>query len=218
MQKMNFIPQVFLEALQKYANFLFWVLWACLTMHTQNDSITRRKNRCISLCQRWTSSFTFFLRYYILKNLVIWMADNILDYNSRTRILPIWDWWWNINNNISFQFWLFPRKTNDRIFQKKNLKKTHFGLFWALFSKCGQKWILPEKRALSDFRYSKYLPSCKKSEKTNKPFPRKIPNWQTVRQTTVIFTWLPKNVFTSNFPNFRIVLLFLWFSSNISFH
>ena len=97
---------------------------------------TRRKNRCISLCQRWTSSFTFFLRYYILKNLVIWMADNILDYNSRTRILPIWDWWWNINNNISFQFWLFPRKTNDRIFQKKSKKNP----FWAILGTFFQMW------------------------------------------------------------------------------
>ena len=30
--------QAFLEILQRYANFLFWVLWACLPTHTQNDS------------------------------------------------------------------------------------------------------------------------------------------------------------------------------------
>ena len=37
--KSNFILHVFLEVLQRYANFLFWVLCACLTAHTQNDKI-----------------------------------------------------------------------------------------------------------------------------------------------------------------------------------
>ena len=37
-QKINFIPHIFLEIQQRYAN-LFWVLWACLATHTQNDSI-----------------------------------------------------------------------------------------------------------------------------------------------------------------------------------
>ena len=37
--------------------------------------------------------------------------------------------------------------------------------------------------ALSVFKYSNYLPSCKKSETTNDPFLRKIQNWQTNRQT-----------------------------------
>ena len=31
-------PHVFLEILHRYANFLFWVLWACLYKHTQNGS------------------------------------------------------------------------------------------------------------------------------------------------------------------------------------
>ena len=34
------------------------------------------------------SSFTFFLRCYILKNSAIWLAKSILAHNSRTRILP----------------------------------------------------------------------------------------------------------------------------------
>ena len=38
-QKVNFILHVFLEILQRYANFSFGVLWACLAMHTLNDSI-----------------------------------------------------------------------------------------------------------------------------------------------------------------------------------
>ena len=32
-------PHTFLEILQWYANFLFWVLWACQTTHSQNDNI-----------------------------------------------------------------------------------------------------------------------------------------------------------------------------------
>ena len=36
MQKINFIPHVFLQILQRYANFLFWVLWPCLPTYTHN--------------------------------------------------------------------------------------------------------------------------------------------------------------------------------------
>ena len=36
--KINFIPHVFLEILQKYANSMSWVLWASLVTHIQNDS------------------------------------------------------------------------------------------------------------------------------------------------------------------------------------
>ena len=32
-------PHTFLEILQRYANFLCWVLWACLVALTQNDGI-----------------------------------------------------------------------------------------------------------------------------------------------------------------------------------
>ena len=33
----------FLEILQRYENFLFWVVWACLVAHTQNDNISLQK-------------------------------------------------------------------------------------------------------------------------------------------------------------------------------
>ena len=36
-QKINFIPHVFLEILQSYANILFWVLLVCLAGHTKNE-------------------------------------------------------------------------------------------------------------------------------------------------------------------------------------
>ena len=41
----------------------------------------------LSASQKYTSSFTF-LRYYILKNPAIPLADSTLANNSRTRILP----------------------------------------------------------------------------------------------------------------------------------
>ena len=102
------------------------------------------------------------------------------------KFYQIWDWRWNINNNISFHFRLFPRKTKDKIFQKiqKTLSWGHFGPFLPIL---GQKWIFLEKRTLSVFRYSDYLPSCRKSEKTIMPFPRKMLNWWTDRKTMIIW-------------------------------
>ena len=83
---------------------------------------------------------------------------------------------------LVFILHFFPRETNDKIFKK--IQKSHnFGPFWAKsFPKFGQNWIFLEKRALSVFKYSNYLPPCKKLEKTNEPFLRKILNWQCDRQ------------------------------------
>ena len=38
MQKILFIPHLFLEILQDTANFLMWVLWARLAMPTKSNS------------------------------------------------------------------------------------------------------------------------------------------------------------------------------------
>ena len=38
---------------------------------------TCRNLWCLSPCQKYTSSFTSFLRYYILKNLAIWLAHKL---------------------------------------------------------------------------------------------------------------------------------------------
>ena len=81
-------------------------------------SISRRL-WCLSSCQRYSSSFPFSLRYYILKNPIIWLPSSILAHNS--IFYQIWHWWWNINSNISFHFRLFPRKSSDKIFQ--NIQK-----------------------------------------------------------------------------------------------
>ena len=73
--------------------------------HTQNDNINLNKT-FMFICMPKINFIThFFLRYYILKNPAISLADSIL-----TQFCQIWNWWWNINN-ISFHFRLFPRKT-----------------------------------------------------------------------------------------------------------
>ena len=47
-QKVNFVPHVFLDILQRYIyiyiNFLFWALWECMATKTQNDSINMQKS------------------------------------------------------------------------------------------------------------------------------------------------------------------------------
>ena len=75
---------------------------------------------------------------------------------QKPEFCQLWDWWWNINNNISFHFRLFPEKTNDKIFQK--IQKTYLWLFWTLFAQIWAKIIFPgKKNAQSVFKYSNYL-------------------------------------------------------------
>ena len=64
----------------------------------------------------------------------------------------------------------------EKLITKVFSKKPYFGPY--LF-KFGQKWIFLE----IFFRYSNYLPSCQKSEKTIALFLRKMLNWQTHGQT-----------------------------------
>ena len=82
---------------------------------------------------------------------------------------------------LIFILHFLPRETNDNIFKKIH-KNHNLGRFWALFPKFRQKWIFLEKRALPVLRYSNYLPPCKKLEKSNEPFLRKVLNWQWDRQ------------------------------------
>ena len=93
------------------------------------------------------------------------------------------DWWWNINENNSFHFRLFPGKLMTKFFQKskKTLFWCHFGQFLPKFR---EKWIFLEKRALTGFKYSNYLPRSKKSENYNNRFLIKMLNcWWTDKQT-----------------------------------
>ena len=71
-----------------------------------------------------------------------------------------------LNKKHCFQFRLFPRKTNENIFQKNPPKTLFWGPFWSLFAQIWAKMIFPKKRALSVLKYPNYLKLCQKSEKT----------------------------------------------------
>ena len=65
-QKINFIPHALPKILQKYANFLFCVLWACLVTHTQNN--TNLQNTSMFICKPKIN----FKRYEGIINFFIW--------------------------------------------------------------------------------------------------------------------------------------------------
>ena len=65
----------------------------------------------------------------------------------------LWDWWWNINNNIILQFRLFPGKTKDIIFQKTQ-KNPILEPFLALF---GQIWARMNFRGKKDCQFLNIL-------------------------------------------------------------
>ena len=73
---------------------------------------------CLFACQKLPLIITSLLRYYILKNIAIWLLTAFRPIAREPEFSQIWDWWWNISNYISFHFRLFPGKTNDKIFQK----------------------------------------------------------------------------------------------------
>ena len=80
-QKINYILHIFLELFFYCKDIvnLFWVLWTCLAMHTQSDTINLLETFAF-ICRRKksTSSPMLFWR----------LVDSILAYKSRTRILP----------------------------------------------------------------------------------------------------------------------------------
>ena len=148
---------------------------------------TCRRLWSLSACQKYTSSLTSFLRYYILKNTMIWLADTILPHISRLKFYQTWDWWWNINNNISFYFRSFPRKTNDNIFQKIQ-KILFWGYFGPFLPKFGQNWNFLEKRAQSVFKITIIYHRGKSQKETNQLFLRKMLNWRADRQQWFYWT------------------------------
>ena len=66
--------------------------------------------------------------------------------NWEPEFCQIWDWWWNINNNINFHLKFL-------INFSKNSKKIVWCQFGPLLLKFGQKWIFMEKRALPVFKW-----------------------------------------------------------------
>ena len=89
------------------------------------------------------------MRYYILRNPVILLADSIWNHNCRPRALTDMGLVLRINNYISFHFRLFPRKTKDKIFQK--ILNPYFGVTWAFFAQIWTKMNFPEKKGSVKF-------------------------------------------------------------------
>ena len=92
------------------------------------------------------------------------------------ELCQIWDWWWNINNNIIFHFRLFLRKTNDRIFL---MIKYYFGVILGRFCQNLRKNKVSWKKRSSELlQFPTIVPKIRKSQ-----FLRRMLNWCTERQT-----------------------------------
>ena len=86
-------------------------------------------------------------------NITFW---RILQFDGLAAFRPItWDpilcqiCWWIINNNISFHYRLFPRKTSQNFL--KYPKNTILSPFWALLPKLGPKLNFPGKKGSASF-------------------------------------------------------------------
>ena len=87
-QKINITPMLFWRYCEDIQTSYFGHFGHAWLHKLKMIVSTCRRLQCLSACQEYTSSFTSFLRYYILKNPAIWLADSILAHNSITRILP----------------------------------------------------------------------------------------------------------------------------------
>ena len=106
---------------------------------------------------------TNFINHFFLEILHFKESCNLIGWQHwELQLSLIWDWWW-----------LFPRKTEDKIFLKIQ-KEPILALFYPNLGKNEFSW----KKELSDFRYSNYLPLCQKflRKKLNE-------NWRTDRLT-----------------------------------
>ena len=116
-----------------------------------------RRLHCLSAYQKYTSFLQFFLRFYILKNPAIWLADTILAHNSRTRIFPDIV----LVTILVFILDYFQEKLMTKIFRKsKTLFWGHFGSFMPKF---GQNEFSC-KNGLSVLKCSNYLPLYQQSQ------------------------------------------------------
>ena len=175
-QKISFILHNFLE-LRFYCEdivSLYWVLWECLAIHNKRDTFKLQKTFAF-ICRKKST----------LSSMLWWRFPAFWTITREPEFSQLWDWWWNINNNISFYFRLYPRKTSNKTFQKIP-QKLFRCQFWPFLCKFGQKLIFVEERALPVFKYSNYLPSYQKSgKKMSQSWEKnvKLMDGQTDRQT-----------------------------------
>ena len=80
-------------------------------------------------------------------------------------------------NHKNFHFTQIPDKTNDTIFSKspKTMFLDHFWPFLVIFARWG---FFPKNPTLSQTTIYGPLTSCKVSEKTNEPIPKKLTDRQ----------------------------------------
>ena len=91
-----------------------------------------RRLLCLSACQKYTSSLTSFLRYYILKNPAFdWWIAFWLPITGETEFCQMRDWWWNINKILVYILDYFQEKLTTKLFKKS--KKPILGPFGAFF-------------------------------------------------------------------------------------
>ena len=109
------------------------------------------------------------------------MADSIWNHNCRPRALTDMGLVLSINSNISFHFRLFPRKTNDKIFQK--ILNPYFGVTWAFFAQIWTKMNFPEKKGSVKFLNILIIYHRAKNKKKLIVFLRKMLNWRIDGQT-----------------------------------
>ena len=107
-----------------------------------------------------------------LKNPAIWLVESFEPKNSRTRFFL--DIRMVLSDLLQYgaHFRRFSAKTNDRIlkYNQKGPFLDHFGPF---LPNLGQTRVFPKNRALSLLSIHGPLTSCKISERTNDPIPRK---------------------------------------------
>ena len=165
-------PHAILEILQRYPNFLLCGYFGHDWLHTPKMIVSSCKRlRFLPACQKINFIIHSFLQILHFKescNLIGWLHFSPQLNNQNFD-----------NNNISFHFRLFSRKTSDKMFQKN--PKLHFRDILGPF--LGKNEFSWKKRALSIFRYSNYLPLCQKLKKTIEPLLRKMPNWRMDTQT-----------------------------------
>ena len=136
--------------------------------------LTCRKLRCLSACQKYTFLLSGDITF--LRTLQFDWPTAFWSITRDPEFCQIWDWWWNICNNISFHFRSFPGKTNDKIFQQIQNR-------WALFTQIMGKnefyWnFFPGSISFYKFQFSTIV---QKPEKTNNPIQKKMPNWHFIR-------------------------------------
>ena len=147
--------------MQRYAN-LFWVLWACLFLLTQNDSIILRKTSIFICIQNMNCIIPFFLAILYFKEFCNLIGWQYFGHNSRPKLCQIC--WSNINHNISSRFRLFPRKTNIKKFFKK-YKNPYFGAILDSFCpNLGKYEFSWKKKGLSRFFNIPIICHCAKNQ------------------------------------------------------